>query len=790
MRSQKTPEFDSSRTPPRLTRSTLSFAPIALAAALASTGCLTRPVSDATPTTTNLVVQTLATNNLTKIDLLFMIDNSRSMADKQTLLKQAVPILLGRLVTPNCLNDAGAIIGAADTLGRCAAGTPEFRPIRDIHIGIITSSLGSHGGSECTPGATDVRDQRTPDDRAELLPTANPAVRGPLPSWNDSGFLVWDPGQDKHTPPGEHNFTDLRSAFEDQVSKAGEYGCGYEASLEAWYRFLVDPEPPVSVSASNNYTRQGPVNQALLAQRDAFLRPDSLLAIVMLTDENDCSITDQEGSQGFLASTTGSRLPRASAACAADPNDRCCHSCALEAEPGCTPNAEDAECSKPAGTGPFPYLSDSEDDSFLRCFDQKRRFGLDFLYPVQRYIDGLTKPMVPNRAGVDVPNPIFAPNAQGERRSKELVLLAGIVGVPWQDLSTRESWSGADLEYLNADGLEREGRWPLILGSAGVPPTDPLMRESVAPRSGTHPLLGVPIVPPGSGQPDNPVNGHEQLASNDLQFACTFRVDPRLCTNDNCDCTPKDRAKQSPLCTYPDDPMAPGTQVAAKAYPGTRHLEVLKGLGKNAIVASICPKNTRPAAGLSEVADRAYGYNPAIAALLDLMKARFPTQCLPRRLEVESNPASPDFGQVPCVVVEAAPKRNGACSCDPDTGRIALGANDGDLPQAVVEQMRALAVCDGTSGVSCKDYCQCKIAPLEGEQLSACQAGSEDANLYGYCYVDPAQGIGREELVKECAPTARRMLRFPGDGLPANGATTFMACFGAQLDAEEPNATP
>jgi hypothetical protein len=759
-------------------------------AALVGTGCLNRPVGDATPTTTNLVVQTLATNALTKIDLLFMIDNSRSMADKQVLLEKAVPVLLGRLVTPNCLDDAGAILGAADTLGRCAAGTPEFRPIRDIHIGIITSSLGNHGGSECTPGTMDVKNLRTPDDRAELLPTANPAVRGPLPSWNDSGFLAWDPGQAKQ-PPGERDFHALRSAFGDQVAKAGEYGCGYEASLEAWYRFLVDPDPPVSVSASANHTRQGPVNQTLLAQRDAFLRPDSLLAIVMLTDENDCSITDQEGSQGFLASSTGSRLPRASAACAADPNDRCCHSCALEAEPGCTPNAEDAECSKPAGGSSFPYLSESEDDSFLRCFDQKRRFGLDFLYPVQRYIDALTKPTVPNRAGVAVANPIFAPNAQGERRSKDLVLLAGIVGVPWQDLSTRESWSGTDLEYLTAEGLEREGRWPLILGSAGVPPTDPLMRESVAPRSGMHPLLGIPMVLPGSGQPDNPVNGHEQLASNDLQFACTFPLPPgRPCTDDNCDCTPKDRAKQSSLCTYPDDPMAAGTQIAAKAYPGTRHLEVLKGLGKNAIVASICPKNTSPAPGLSDVADRAYGYNPAIAALLDLMKTRFPTQCLPRRLEVESDPTSPDFGHVPCVVVEAAPKRNGECSCDRGSGRIALGASDGDLPRAVTEQMQALAVCDGTSGVSCKDYCQCKIAPLEGEQLAACQAGAEDGNLYGYCYVDPAQGIGREELVKECAPTARRMLRFPGDGLPANGATTFMACFGAQLDSEEPNATP
>ena len=31
------------------------------------------------------------------------------------------------------------------------------------------------------------------------------------------------------------------------MAAAGENGCGYEASLEAWYRFLVDPEPPSAV---------------------------------------------------------------------------------------------------------------------------------------------------------------------------------------------------------------------------------------------------------------------------------------------------------------------------------------------------------------------------------------------------------------------------------------------------------------------------------------------------------------------------------------------------------------
>ncbi len=43
----------------------------------------------------------------------------------------------------------------------------------------------------------------------------------------------------------------------------------------------------------------------------------------------------------------------------------------------------------------------------LRCFDQKRRFGIDFLNKLDRYTNALTKDQVPNRAGELVDNPLF-----------------------------------------------------------------------------------------------------------------------------------------------------------------------------------------------------------------------------------------------------------------------------------------------------------------------------------------------------------------------------------------------
>jgi hypothetical protein len=768
-----------------LTRALTSVVPVL---ALAAGGCLERPVTPVQPNTTNVFVGTIANRAVDKVDMLFMIDNSLSMADKQDILAQAVPVLVKRLVTPTCIGEDGKPMGVSDVNGHCAHGSPEFTPVKDIHLGIITSSLGGHGGSECQPDANDPLGGRTPDDRAELLPTANPAVRGAIASWNDSGFLAWDPSGTKNTPAGENDLERLTASFRDQVTKAGEYGCGYEGSLESWYRFLVDPEPPLDVTAQSpganqpTVAKRGPVNETILAQRKAFLRPDSLLAIVMLTDENDCSLVDDDGTQGWLAASQGVSMPHASAVCADDPDDRCCHSCALEAPSGCTPNASDAECSK--GNGSYATVAAHDDSPHLRCFDQKRRFGLDLLYPTSRYVDGLTKATVPNRAGKLVQNPIFAAPAGTPSRSKSLVLLTGILGVPWQDLATADSLSGRNLTYLNAAELGKQGRWDMILGGA-TGPTDPLMRESIAPRTGENPITGAQLAPPdAAGEMMNPINGHEQniVGADDLQYACTFPLmKERPCTDvndDSCDCTSDYRDYSRPLCRYDGGADKDGVQIAAKAYPGLRELAVLRGVGDNGIVASICPKNTQPAGGLAPEADPSYGYNPAIGAMAEIFKSRLAQQCLPRPLPVETDPKADTFGQVPCSVVEAVPNSAASCNCDPTHGRLPLSSDDAKLRGAVREQLRLEGRCGDADGPSCNDYCMCRVASLQGSELGACQNGHEDGSSYGYCYVDPAQGIGDPELVKACPTTDRRSLRFVGEGLPANGSVTFMACQG------------
>ncbi|HTQ06997.1 MAG TPA: hypothetical protein VMI54_24230, partial [Polyangiaceae bacterium] len=131
----------------------------------------------------------------------------------------------------------------------------------------------------------------------------------------------------------------------------------------------------------------------------------------------------------------------------------------------------------------------------------------------------------------------------------------------------------------------------------------------------------------------------------------------------------------------------------------------------------------------------------------------------------------------------------GACTCDTTQGRAPLGPNDSKLAAAVDEELRANNQCGASGVVSCDDLCLCKLEPLAGSALTACQNGTESGADYGYCYIDPGAGIGNPALVSDCPASTRRSLRFVGDGLPANGSITFMACVGENLDDDGSSST-
>ena len=708
-------------------------------------------------------VEFLPWRGVQKIDLLFVIDNSISMVEKQSLLTDAMSTLTRRLMTPLCLDAEGNPTGFSP----CGTDYREFPPVRDLHVGVITSSLGSHGGEVCVPDPEE-EPPRQLDDRAELLPS----VREGLYSFQDAGFLVWDPREPRPIPDPHEGVSDHETAPDEfqadlasHVQAVGARGCGFEAPLEAWYRFLIDPEPVSEVTNDGVSSVRGPVNQVVLEQRARFLRPDSLVVIVMASDENDCSIIDEDGENGWLV---GQRSPmtRASSECAAmgDAAASCCRPCTLEME-GCPANESDPECEK--GT----ELTSLEDNSNLRCFQQLRRFGVDLLYPWQRYVDALTKQTVslrsPNPDGATVvENPLFAPGVDGFVPSDGRAFLVGLVGVPWQDIARETSLTGRELEYLPAGvlGAGLPNSWELILGDpdANVPPLDPFMIESIDERRGYNPLTGDAIVPSNTTEQTNAINGHEQniWTRDDLQYACTFELPSELpCTvenQDSCDCNASEVAHQRPQCRY-ESTNADGTQTHGKAYPGLRQLQVLKGLDGQAVVASICPKNVQ--AEGDPALDPAYGYNPAITAMLDEFEWHLTPDCLWRRLPVD------DSGRTRCRVIELTSGETAACSCDASTGRVEPSRA---VSEAALAYVDGIYCGEGTTD-SCEDFCLCEIEQLSGDELETClNSTTDDGSAHGFCYVEAE--TADPEILSNCeafTPGPPKNLRFMGGRPPA-----------------------
>ena len=794
-----------------LLRAGLAGLAVMVGGAAVTAGCLDRPVAPAVPKTSNVYVDEIRQTAVDKIDLLFMIDNSISMADKQAILADAVPLLVTRLITPLCVtactdNNCSAAEMRdgkasnppeyADALtGKCKGGAPEFSAIKDIHVGVITSSLGSHGAA----GVKDVCVSAEDNDHAQLLGK----LRMGQTSYQDQGFLKWDTTKpEKYTPPGDSNGKGFTDKFTTMVTSAGEHGCGYEASLEAWYRFLIDPQPPKNIvvpmgesQAKLELAADGTpaLDDVVLAQRAAFLRPDSLVAVVMLSDENDCSIQDE--GYGWLIARAAP-MYRSTSQCAANPNDKCCQSCVeTAANAGCPAIASDSECAK------GNTLGAGEDDLNLRCWQQKRRFGFELLYPTTRYSEGLRSSLVPNRAGQMVGNPLFAASDGKTPRDKGLVFLAGIVGVPWQDIADTDSLTGAGLRYQTESEMESAGVWAKILGNpnagtfdAPVPPTDPLMIETPDERTGMNPVTMDALVPSSSMNPRaNPINGHEQanMGNRDLQYACIFPLSkPLLCdqaafdADKGCDCFMEDAVYNRPLCQPPGGGAAGITQSFAKAYPGTRHLEVLKEFKDNSIVASICPKI------VDDKAKADYGYNPAVKAIIDRLKEALKGKCLPRPLVPNASDMVQEGlepNQVPCKVIEAVlPQPGAGCSCPTDSNRVETTPV---LRNAVLQKLEVGQSCTtkNVEGLTaCSDFCTCELLQLKGTELQSCQTDPSPPNVPGYCYINAAPNepnVGEAALVKDCSADSKRLLRFVG-GTPAPGAIALVACLGASLGSQ------
>jgi hypothetical protein len=642
-------------------------------------------------------------------DILLVVDDSISMGDKQNALRQSLNRLRGYFTrcidvrsrkwvpTINGLCPPGMIAdGGAQTL--------EGGIFSSDSTSIITTSVGA-GGIACSDK----------DQGARLVP---PATAEELAASDG------DP-------------------FGPRLSHVGESGCGFEGPLEAMYRFLIDPEPPAHIATKmvdgQQVTVAEGIDTTILEQRQQVLHPLSQVVIVIVTDEDDCSVSDS-GEAWKMGSQSG--LARGSSACM-EPANPCCRPCDTdEGSPptGCGPLSQDPMCAQ-------SRVWSSEDDPLnLRCSRQKQRFGRDWLFPIERYTQALTAPSIQTRSGQTLPNPLFA-----HGRTPDMVSVVVLSGVPWQSVVTTESLQKPNvMQFLTSDELENHGVWSNILGDPHryILPTDPHLVESVTPR-------------PGLSSPDDawdPINGHEVVPSisDELQSSCIFQLpEPRECAGvANCEC-PVGSSSRSPLCRASDGTYG-SIQRYARATPPPRLMEFARAMGSRAHVGSVCPRQ------LDSMFSPGFGYSDILLQAYELSYgSTYDLSCFGPSLPMNAG------GGLNCKLLELHLE---SVDC------AALGRRTISGPFA--DALLGEAYIRDPSGTTV-----CEIPPFEGDARTPGTPAYVCANdlhpsldTQGYCYVDPTIGIGQTAVVDACLPGNQRRIRVIPQSLPLPNTRTELIC--------------
>ncbi len=259
-----------SSSPRRSSRFRLGVGLGALALGLAgasASGCLERGLKPVNPCTRSSVGQRIQVTNVDNVDLLFMIDNSNSMAEEQVKLASELP----RLVR---------VLASGD---RDGDGSQDFNPVKSLHVGIVTSDMGGgpHSGIPTCPMG--LGDDGLLRDRSRL----------PAPCMTTYPSGVFDFQR-------ERDDANAFAATVGCVANIGTGGCGFEQQLESPLKALtpINPQawtapgytPPRFVDSSG--IPNNAVGNGENPRNAGFLRENSALAIVLVTDEEDCSVQD------------------------------------------------------------------------------------------------------------------------------------------------------------------------------------------------------------------------------------------------------------------------------------------------------------------------------------------------------------------------------------------------------------------------------------------------------------------------------------------------------------------
>jgi len=197
------------------------------------------------------------------LDLLVVMDNSNSMNEEQGLLREELPGLFRALATGDLDGD----------------GTQDLASFESVRVGVVTTDLGAGPALVPTCG------EGLGDDGVLL---SAPGSGGPA-ACPSEGYRSPIAVYDGSNPEGLDGFVQQIAC----TSAAGVGGCGFERQLESALLALSPNEP-------QSYTAPGYAPPLFSEMRRpqgdrmnaGFLRDGSVLAVLFVTDEDDCSVVD------------------------------------------------------------------------------------------------------------------------------------------------------------------------------------------------------------------------------------------------------------------------------------------------------------------------------------------------------------------------------------------------------------------------------------------------------------------------------------------------------------------
>jgi hypothetical protein len=202
--------------------------------------CNSRTLEQPQPNPVRVVNNTFQATLNRKIDILFMVDNSQSMLPLQTKLLLQFPVFM-------------------DVLKMLPTGDGSGTGLPDVHVAVVSSDTGpgkyALDDRHCAFGGDGGRFQSSPRGTCTTAPLAA-----------DQHYLAASMNQ------GVKNYTgDISQAF-TCIAALGDQGCGFEGQLKS-VRWALDP---TNVPDTNI----------------GFLRPEAFLAVILITNEDDCSVPD------------------------------------------------------------------------------------------------------------------------------------------------------------------------------------------------------------------------------------------------------------------------------------------------------------------------------------------------------------------------------------------------------------------------------------------------------------------------------------------------------------------